>query len=42
LVAHYNIEANIVVAIQKEMFRDHFFFDKMDKIELEPLQPEWS
>jgi len=31
---------NIVIAIQKEMFRGHFFFDKMQKIELEPLQPE--
>jgi len=31
---------NIVIAIQKEMFRDHFFFDKMDKVELEPLKPE--
>jgi len=31
---------NIVVAIQKEMFRDHFFFNKMEKIELEPLQPK--
>ena len=26
--------------IQKEMFRDHFFFDKMEKVELEPLKPE--
>jgi len=30
----------MIVAIQKEMFRDHFFFDKMEKIELEPLQPK--
>ncbi len=30
---------NIVLAIQKEMFRGHFFFDKMQKIELEPLEP---
>ena len=22
------------------MFRDHFFFDKMEKVELEPLKPE--
>jgi hypothetical protein len=28
------------VAIQKEMFCDHFFFDKMEKIELEPMQPK--
>ena len=40
MVAHNNIEANIVVAIQKETFRGHFFFDKMDKVELEPLRPE--
>jgi hypothetical protein len=32
--------ANMVVAIQKEMFRGHFFLDKMYKIELEPLKPE--
>jgi len=31
---------NLVIAIQKEMFRDHFFFDKMEKVELEPLKPE--
>jgi hypothetical protein len=31
---------NIVVAIQKEMFHGHFFLDKMDKVELEPLRPE--
>jgi hypothetical protein len=31
---------NIVLAVQKEMFGGHFFFDKMQKIELEPLQPE--
>jgi DNA-binding MarR family transcriptional regulator len=31
---------NIVIAIQKEMFGGHFFFDKMQKIELHPLQPE--
>jgi len=31
---------NIVIAIQKEMFGGHFFFDKMQKIELQPLQPE--
>lgn len=39
-VTRHNAEANIVVAIQKEMFRDHFFFDKMEKVELEPLKPE--
>jgi uncharacterized membrane protein len=32
--------ANLVVAVQKEMFRDHFFLNKMEKIELEPLQPK--
>jgi len=31
--------ANIVLAVQKEMFGGHFFFDKMQKIELEPLEP---
>jgi DNA-binding transcriptional ArsR family regulator len=30
---------NLIVAIQKEMFGGHFFFDKMFKIELEPLEP---
>lgn len=30
---------NLVIAIQKEMFGGHFFFDKMSKIELQPLQP---
>ena len=39
-VIRHNAEANIVVAIQKEMFRDHFFFDKMEKVELEPLKPQ--
>jgi len=29
-----------ILAIQKEMFHDHFFFDKMEKVELEPLKPE--
>ena len=31
---------NIVLAVQKEMFGGHLFFDKMQKIELEPLEPE--
>jgi hypothetical protein len=35
-----SVPTNIVLAIQKEMFRDHFFFDKMEKVELEPLKPE--
>ncbi len=35
-----NTRPNIVVTIQKEMLHDHFFFDKMEKIELEPLKPE--
>ena len=35
-----SIPPNIVLAIQKEMFHDHFFFDKMEKVELEPLTPE--
>jgi len=29
-----------ILAIQKKMFRDHFFFDKMEKVELEPLAPD--
>jgi len=29
-----------IPAIQKEMFRGHFFFGKMEKVELEPLKPE--
>jgi len=28
---------NLVIAIQKEMFSGHFFFDKMSRIELKPL-----
>jgi hypothetical protein len=30
---------NLVIAIQKEMFSGHFFFDKMSRIELKPLLP---
>ncbi len=33
-------ERNFVLAIQKEMFHDHFFFDKMIRVELDPLSPE--
>ena len=34
--------SDFVIAVQKEMFRDHFFFDKMEKVELEPLsQNRW-
>ena len=33
-------KSNLVIAIQKEMFQSHFFFDKMIKIELQPLTPE--
>jgi len=40
LAGSQSIPPNIVLAIQKEMFRDHFFFDKMEKVELEPLKPE--
>jgi len=36
----HETKPNLVIAIQKEMFRDHFFFDKMEKVELEPLKPE--
>jgi hypothetical protein len=35
-----SIPPKIILAVQKEMFRDHFFFDKMEKVELEPLKPE--
>ena len=30
---------NLVIAIQKEMFSGHFFFDKMSMIEVKPLRP---
>jgi hypothetical protein len=40
LASSSSIQPNIVLAIQKEMFRDHFFFDKMRVIELRPLRPE--
>jgi len=33
-------DKNIVIAIQKELFTGHFFFGKMDAIELTPLKPE--
>ena len=32
--------AGIVVALQREMFRDHFFLGKMRKVELLPLSPD--
>jgi hypothetical protein len=35
-----SVPPNIVLAIQKEMFCDHFFFDKMRVIELRPLSPQ--
>jgi len=38
-LASSGIQPNIVLAIQKEMFRGHFFFDKMRTIELRPLRP---
>lgn len=31
---------NLVIAVQKEMFAGHFFFDKMGKVELGPLAPD--
>ena len=40
LISQGTTKPNIVVAIQKEMFRGHFFFDKMEKFELEPLRAE--
>jgi len=33
-------DKNIVTGIQKELFSGHFFFGKMDVIELHPLKPE--
>ena len=39
-ITAFKTEANIVLAIQKEMFHGHFFLDKMMKVELEPLRPE--
>ncbi|MFH0847951.1 MAG: MarR family transcriptional regulator, partial [archaeon] len=33
-------KSNIVVAIQKDLFEGHFFFDKMQKVELKPLKAE--
>jgi len=29
-----------ILAIQKKMFRDHFIFGKMEKVELEPLNAQ--
>jgi hypothetical protein len=40
LAGSQSIPPNIVLAIQKEMFRGHFFFDKMEKVKLEPLKPQ--
>jgi len=31
---------NLIITIQKEIFGRHYFFDKMTKIELQPLRPE--
>jgi len=31
---------NLIITIQKEIFGHHYFFDKMTKIELQPLRPE--
>ena len=32
-------QANLVIFIQKEMFHDHFMFDKMEVVKLEPFKP---
>jgi hypothetical protein len=40
LASSSSVQPSIVLAIQKEMFRDHFFFYKMRVIELRPLRPE--
>jgi hypothetical protein len=39
-LAESNWPPTIVIAIQKEMFHDHFFLDKMHKVELKPLKSE--
>jgi hypothetical protein len=31
---------NLVIAIQKELFQGHFFFDKMQRVDLQPMQPD--
>jgi DNA-binding transcriptional ArsR family regulator len=33
-------DANLVIAVQKEMLGNHFFFNKMRIIEIEPLSPD--
>jgi hypothetical protein len=40
LVGSESIPPNLILAIQKEMSRGHFFFDKMRIKELKPLKPE--
>jgi hypothetical protein len=39
-MANHGVKANVVIAIQKELFGGHFFLDKMEKVELEPLGPK--
>ena len=36
----FNDSPNIVISFQKEMFRDHYFLGKMNRIELKPLKPQ--
>ena len=33
-------DANLVIAVQKEMLGNHFFFNKMHTVEIEPLSPD--
>jgi hypothetical protein len=33
-------DANLVIAVQKEMLGNHFFFNKMRTVEIEPLNPD--
>jgi len=33
-------DANLVIAVQKEMLGNHFFFNKMRIVEIEPLSPD--
>jgi len=36
----FNDQPNIVISFQKEMFRDHYFLGKMNRIELKTLKPQ--
>jgi hypothetical protein len=38
-LSRFESKPNMVIAIQKEMFHGHFFFDKMERVEVTPLKP---